>query len=84
MVELGCFFFVCIARELAVHYDVGEVTADAMGVVLYYGVSILIIFFSVTVLFGGSFGFRRCGITTLFLMLKFLLLIFPSVCLLLI
>ena len=49
----------------------GEVTADAMGVAVDYGVSILIIPFSATVLIGGSFGFIWCGISTLFLMLNF-------------
>ena len=49
----------------------GELTADAMVVVVDDGVSIFIISFSATVLIGGSFGFRRCGIFTLFLMLKF-------------
>ena len=63
MVEKGCFFFVCIAWELAVHADMGEVTADGMGVAVDDGVSILIIYLSATVLLGGSFGFKRCGIS---------------------
>ena len=49
----------------------GEVTADAMVGAVYYGLSILIITLSATVLIGGSFGFRRCDISTLFLMLDF-------------
>ena len=60
----------------------GEVTADAMDVAVYYGVSILILYFSATVLLGGSFGFRRCGVSTLFLMMNFCAVDFPSVCLL--
>ena len=32
MVENGCFFYVCIAWELAVHAAMGEVTDDSMGV----------------------------------------------------
>ena len=71
LVEKGCFFFVCITRELAVHAAVGEVTADSMGVAVDDGVFIFIISCSATVLLGGSFGFRRCGISTLFLMLNF-------------
>ena len=61
----------CIARELAVHSVVGEVTTDAIGVAVDDGLSILIVSFRATVLLGGSFGFRRCGISNLFLMLKF-------------
>ena len=57
------------------HAAVGEVTADSMDVTVDDGVSILIIFFITTVLIGGSFGFRRCGLSTLFLVLKFVLLI---------
>ena len=49
----------------------GDVTADAMGVAVDYGVSILIIPLTATVLIRGSFWFRRSGIFTLFLMLKF-------------
>ena len=49
----------------------GEVTADAMSVAVDDGVSILTISYSFTVLLGGSFGFRRCGISTLFLMMNF-------------
>ena len=67
LVEKGCFFFVCITRELAVHAAVGEVTADSMGVAVDDGVSILIIYLSANVLLCGSFGFRRSGILTLFL-----------------
>ena len=77
LVEKGCFFFVCIARELTVHSAVGEVTADAMGVAVYDGVSILITSFGATVLLGGSFWFRRCGISNLFLMLYFFAVDFP-------
>ena len=64
LVENGCFFFLCIAWELAVHAAVGEVTADAMGVAVDDGVSILIISFSANVLLGGSFGFIRSGYFT--------------------
>ena len=71
LVEKGCFFFVCISWELSVHAAVGEVTADAMVGAVYYGLSILIITLSATVLIGGSFGFRRSGIFNLFLMLNF-------------
>ena len=71
LVENGCFFFVCIAWELAVHDAMGGVTADSMGVALDGGVFILIISFSATILLGGSFGFRRFRISTLFLMLNF-------------
>ena len=71
MVENGCLFFVCIARELAVHAAVSEITADAMGVAVDNGVSILIISFSTNLILGGYFGFRRCGISTLLLILKF-------------
>ena len=49
----------------------GEVTADYMGVAVYYGVSILIISLSATALLRGSFGFRRIGLFTILLMLKF-------------
>ena len=49
----------------------GEVTADATGVAVDDGVAILIICLSATVLLGGSFGFRRCGIFTIFLMLNY-------------
>ena len=48
-----------------------EVTADVMGVALDDKVSILIIYLSANVLLCGSFGFRRCDISTLFLMLDF-------------
>ena len=61
----------CIVRELAVHAAMDEVTADAMGVAVNDGVSILIISFSATILLVGSFGFRHCGIYTIFLMLNF-------------
>ena len=71
MVEKGCFLFVCISQELAVHAEVGEITADVMGVVLDYGGSILIISLRMTVLLGDFFGFRRCDISTLFLVLNF-------------
>ena len=70
MVEKGCLFFVCISWELAVHAEM-VVKADAMGVVVYDELSILIISFIDTVILGGSFGFRRCGISTLFLILIF-------------
>ena len=63
LVEKGCLFFVCIAWKLAVHAVVGDVTDGAMGVAVDDGVSILIIYLSATVLLGGSFGFRRCGIS---------------------
>ena len=42
-----------------------------MGMSVDDGVSILIISLSTTVLLGGSVGFRRCGIFTLLLMLRF-------------
>ena len=71
MVENGCFFFVCIAWELAVHAAVGEVRAYAMSVVVDDGVFIFIISLSVNVLIDGYFGFRRFDLSTLFLMLKF-------------
>ena len=71
MVEKGCFLFVCIARELAVHAEAGEITTDVMGVILDYGGSILIISLRMTVLLGDFFGFRRCDIYTLFLVLNF-------------
>ena len=71
LVEKGCFFFMCIVQEIAVHATVGEVTADAMDVALDDGVSILIISFIKTVLLGGSFGFIHCWISTLLLMLNF-------------
>ena len=45
--------------------------ADYMGVAVDDWVSILIISFSTTILLGGSFGFRWCGLSTLFLMLNF-------------
>ena len=61
----------CIDREVAARSVVGEVTAYTMGVEVDYGVSIIIISLSVTVILGGSFGFRRCGISTLLLMLNF-------------
>ena len=70
LVEQGCRFFF-IVWELLFHAVVGEVTADSMGVVVYYGVSILIISLSSTVLLGVSFGFIWCGVFTIFLMLKF-------------
>ena len=60
-----------IAWDLSVHSDVGEVTYDTMGVAVYYGVSVLILSLGATALLGGSFGFRRCGIFNLLLMLKF-------------
>ena len=71
LVENGCLFFVCIAWKLAVHAAVGKVTAYAMGVSVYDGVYILIVSFSVTLLLVVSFGFRRCWISTIFLMLNF-------------
>ena len=71
MVENGCFFFVCIACELSVHASVDEITADYMDVAVDDGVSILIIYIRATVLLGGSFGFRRSGLFTLFLILNF-------------
>ena len=71
MIEKGCSFFVCIAWELVVHAAVGGVTSNSMSVALYDGLSILIISLSVTVLHGGFFGLRRCGIFTLFLLLDF-------------
>ena len=43
LVEKGCFFFVCIAWELVVHTDVGDVKSDAMGGEVDDGLSILII-----------------------------------------
>ena len=49
----------------------GEFTADYMGVAVDYRLSILIIYFSKTVLIYGSFRFRNCGVSTLFLMLNF-------------
>ena len=61
----------CITWELVVYAAVSEVTADAMGVAVDDGISILIISFSTIFLLGGSFGFRRCGLFTLFLMLNF-------------
>ena len=48
-----------------------EFTANAMCVTVDDGVYILIMSLIVTVLIGGSFGFRRCGIFTLFLIMKF-------------
>ena len=42
-----------------------------MGLAVYYGVPILIISSSTTVLIGVSFGFRPCGIYTFFLVLNF-------------
>ena len=71
MVEKGCFFFVCIAWELAFYASMGEVAAESMGAALDDGVSILIISFSAAVFIGVSFGFIRCEISTLFLMLNF-------------
>ena len=71
MVENGCFFFVCITREISVHAAVGEVTSDSMGVAAADGLSILIISFIETLLLGVYLGFRRFGISTLFLMLNF-------------
>ena len=71
LVEKGCFFYVCISWELAVHAAIGEVTDDAMGGTLDDGISILIISFSMTVPFDVYFAFRRCGISTIFLMLNF-------------
>ena len=71
LAEKGCFFFVCITWEIAVNSSIGEVMADFMGVAVDNGVSILIVSLSVTVFIGGSFGFRRCGIFNIFLMLKF-------------
>ena len=64
-------FFLCIPSELAFHADMDEFTDDAMGVAVDDRVSILIISFIVTFLLDGSFGFGRCGIFTLFLMLNF-------------
>ena len=61
----------CITWEIAVHAAVSEVTANVIVVAVDDGVSILIIYFSVTFLLSGSFGFRRCGLSTLFLMLNF-------------
>ena len=52
----------CIVWELAVNDAVGEVMAYAMGVAVYDGVYILIIYISATVLIGGYFGFIQCGI----------------------
>ena len=49
----------------------GEFTADAMGVVVDDGVSILIISFRANFLLGGSFGFIQCVISTILLMLNF-------------
>ena len=60
----------CIAQELAVNAVVGEVTADAMSTAVDDRVSIIMIYFSMTFLLSGSFGFRRCGISTLFLILN--------------
>ena len=71
LVENGCFFLVCIGWELAAHAVVGEVMADATGEAVYDRVSILIISISATVLLGGSFGFRWCGLSTIFLVLNF-------------
>ena len=70
LVEKSCLFCVFIYWELSVHADVGQVTADTMGVEVDDGVSILIISLSVTVLLGGSFGFIQSGLFTLFLMLN--------------
>ena len=70
MVENGCFFYVCIAWELAVHAAMGEVTDDSMGVAVHDGVSMIITPFSATVLLVGSFGFRWCGFSTIFLMMN--------------
>ena len=61
----------CIAWELAVNSAMGKVMADTMCDAVDDGVSILIIPLSANVLLGGSFGFRRYGIFTLFLILKF-------------
>ena len=71
LVEKGCFFFVCIAWELAVHDTVGEVTDDAMGVAVDDWVSIFIISLIATVFLVVYFWFRQCGVFTLFLMLRF-------------
>ena len=71
MVEKGCLFFVCINWELAVHAAGGEVTADSMGVALYDRLSIIIMSLSAIFLLGDSFGFRWCGLFTLFLMMQF-------------
>ena len=60
----------CIAWEISVHDVVGEVMADDMGAAVHDGASIIIISLSETVLIGGYFEFRPCGIFTLFLMLK--------------
>ena len=64
-------FFACIALEIVVHANVGGVTADVMSVSVDDGVYILIISLRATDLLGGSFGFRRSGIFTLYLMLNF-------------
>ena len=48
----------------------GEVTTYAMYVALDDGVSTIIMYLSATILLGGSFGFRWCGIFDFFLMLK--------------
>ena len=61
----------CIDWKLAVYAAMGEVTAYTMDVAVDDVVSILIISLSVAVLLGGSFGFRRCGLSTIFLMLNF-------------
>ena len=71
LVENGWFFCVCIAWEIAVYASVGDITADAIGVAVDDGLSILIISSSATVLLGGSFGSLLCGLITLFLMLNF-------------
>ena len=72
-------FFACISWELAVHTSVDEFMADAMGVALDDGVPISIIPFNENVLLGDSFGFRRCGISTIFLTLNFCAVYFPIV-----
>ena len=66
-----------IAWELVFHAAVGEITSDAMGVAVDDRVSILIIYLSLNVLIGGSFGFIQSGVFTLFLMLNFCAVGFP-------
>ena len=64
-------FFLRIAWKLAAHAVVDKVTADTMGVAVDDGVSMIFMSLSATVRLGGSFGFRRCEIFTLLLMMKF-------------
>ena len=61
----------CIDWELAVHAAVGEVTADSIGVAVDDRLSIIIMSLSAIFPLGGSFGFRWCGLFTLFLMMQF-------------